>query len=151
MVIVIVIPQTLKAGHKSSELGPVPWLDIPTALHHLQRVLKAGWSLICKPWWRQQRAPDSLWSQGCSRVLHISRCPPPMACSGCQSKPCKKSVILDSDFHSLTRIPLSSFPYSLCSLSCDGCTGFPQLSTPQTWECQRTKHHSWAKRVFFGT
>ena len=38
MFIIIVIPQTLKAGHQSSELRPVPWLDVPAPLHHLHQV-----------------------------------------------------------------------------------------------------------------
>ena len=47
-----------------------------------------------------------------------------------------------SGFQSLTRIRLSSFPCSVCCLSCGGCRGSLLWSAPQTSECQRTKHHS---------
>ena len=57
MVVIIVVPQTLKTGHKTSELGSVLWINVPTALHHLH-----------KPWLKRLFGLANL-DDGCKGLL----------------------------------------------------------------------------------
>ena len=144
VVVIIVIPQTLKTGDKTSELGSVLWINVPTALHHLH-----------KPWLKiwigktlTTAANGSFWTLNSGMLsgslhLRISASHGLFAVSSMYAL-----QILSSSLgfrFSLTRIRFSSFLCSFCCLSCNGNRGYPLSSEPQTWECQRTKHRSCVK------